>query len=205
MKSSRIFILSTHIPIYRCGARFQARMAHPRGRLELEEQPPLADPRFGHRRDDLPASRLRLRASRKKIGDETSATPPVPRADTSEADLKWILPGRLPQSVKCAETAPGDPFRQFADRARHEPGWRYYEIDASHWRHVHGAGGPCRVASKDRFRADVDLDPNRRELVETERLFLRAPEQGKIDPAGEGYDGQILGLAAFNNRFDYPW
>jgi len=84
--------------------------------------------------------------------------PPNPcPPDTSEADLKWILPRRLPQSVKCAETplrlrngelilprsfvyctrlAPGDPFRQFAERARHEPGWRYYEIDASHSPHV---------------------------------------------------------------------
>jgi hypothetical protein len=64
---------------------------------------------------------------------------------------------RLPESLKCAETplrlrsgelvlprsfvyctrvAPGDPFRLFAERARHEPGWRYYEIDASHSPHV---------------------------------------------------------------------
>jgi hypothetical protein len=27
---------------------------------------------------------------------------------------------------------PGDPFRQFGERAKREPGWRYYEIDASH-------------------------------------------------------------------------
>jgi hypothetical protein len=40
------------------------------------------------------------------------------------------------------------------------------------------------------------------ELAETERLFLRVPEQGKIDPPGEGYDGQIRRLAAFNNRLD---
>jgi thioesterase domain-containing protein len=36
----------------------------------------------------------------------------------------------------CTRVAPGDPFRQFAKRARHEPGWRYYEIDASHSPHV---------------------------------------------------------------------
>ena len=73
--------------------------------------------------------------------------------DTSEADLKWIAERRLPQSVKCFEmplrlrhgdltlprsyvyctrVAPGDFFRPFAKRAESEPGWRYYEIDASH-------------------------------------------------------------------------
>jgi pimeloyl-ACP methyl ester carboxylesterase len=92
-----------------------------------------------------------------KAGDGWRIPPNPCPPDTSEADLKWILPRRLPQSVKCAETplrlrngelvlprsfvyctrvAPGDPFRQFAERARHEPGWRYYEIDASHSPHV---------------------------------------------------------------------
>jgi hypothetical protein len=36
-------------------------------------------------------------------------------------------------------------------------------------------------------------------------MFLRAPEQGESDLSGEGHDGQIWRLAAFNNRFDYPW
>jgi hypothetical protein len=30
------------------------------------------------------------------------------------------------------------------------------------------------------------------------RLFLRAPEQGKIDPPGEGYDGQIRAVAGIS-------
>jgi hypothetical protein len=39
----------------------------------------------------------------------------------------------LPRSfVYCTRIMPGDPFRQFGERAKREPGWRYYEIDASH-------------------------------------------------------------------------
>jgi pimeloyl-ACP methyl ester carboxylesterase len=88
-----------------------------------------------------------------KAGDGWRLPPNPCPPDTSEEDLKWILPRRLPQSVKCAETPlrlqngelvlprsfvyctrimPGDPFRQFGERAKREPGWRYYEIDASH-------------------------------------------------------------------------
>lgn len=37
-----------------------------------------------------------------------------------------------------------------------------------------------------------------REPAQTERLFLRAPEQGKIDPSGEGHNGQVWRLAAFS-------
>src|SRR5205823_9405421 len=80
-------------------------------------------------------------------------TPP----DTSEADVKWIAERRLAQSFKCFEMplrlsgadialprsyiyckriGPGDPFRRFAERAKSEAGWRYYEIDASHSPHV---------------------------------------------------------------------
>jgi hypothetical protein len=35
-------------------------------------------------------------------------------------------------------------------------------------------------------------------------MFLRAPEQGKIDPSGEGHKAQVWRLAAFNNRLNYP-
>ena len=38
----------------------------------------------------------------------------------------------------------------------------------------------------------------------TERLFLRAPEQGKIDPAGETDHGEFGRLAAFDDRLDDP-
>ena len=76
---------------------------------------------------------------------------PIP-SDTSDADRKWIEERRGPQAIKsfetplhlrngetklprsyvyCKRAAPGDVFRQFADRARHE-GWGYFEMDASH-------------------------------------------------------------------------
>ena len=115
-------------------------------------------PRDGHALFDLlpPEQRQRMLEGM-KAGDGWRIPPNPCPPDTSEADLKWILPRRLPQSVKCAETplrlrngelvlprsfvyctrvAPGDLFRQFAERARHEPGWCYYEIDASHSPHV---------------------------------------------------------------------
>ncbi|HXD99103.1 MAG TPA: alpha/beta hydrolase [Candidatus Acidoferrum sp.] len=77
---------------------------------------------------------------------------PVP-PDTSEADLAWIMPRRVLQPLRtfeeplrltgtstgmprtyiyCTRSAPGDLFRQFADRARAEPGWQCLELDASH-------------------------------------------------------------------------
>jgi hypothetical protein len=42
-------------------------------------------------------------------------------------------------------------------------------------------------------------------LANAERLFLRAPQQGQIEPAGETYHGQIRRLAAFGDRLDDPW
>lgn len=80
-------------------------------------------------------------------------TPP----DTSDADTQWIAERRLPQSIKCFEmpvrlvngepTMPrayiycervtgSDNFRQFAERAKSESGWRYYSLDASHSPHI---------------------------------------------------------------------
>ena len=38
--------------------------------------------------------------------------------------------------VYAKKNAPGDVFRQFADRARSEAGWTYDEIDASHNPHI---------------------------------------------------------------------
>ena len=99
--------------------------------------------------------RLMLEAMKREDGWRVPPNPCPP--DTSEEDLKWIMARRLPQSVKCAETRlrltkgetilplsfvyctrvmPGDPFRPFAERAKHEPGWRYYELDASHSPHI---------------------------------------------------------------------
>jgi pimeloyl-ACP methyl ester carboxylesterase len=77
--------------------------------------------------------------------------------DTSDEDSKWLSERRMPQSIKCFDTplrltggeitvprsyiycqraTPADTFRPFANRAKSEPGWRYYEIDASHSPHV---------------------------------------------------------------------
>ena len=77
--------------------------------------------------------------------------------DTPDADLAWAVPRRRPQPIKtfeqplrliasetppprsyiyCQRNAPADVFRQFAERAQRERGWRYFEIDASHNPHI---------------------------------------------------------------------
>ncbi len=44
---------------------------------------------------------------------------------------------RLPRSyIYALRIAPADTFGQFSRRAQSEPGWRYFEIDASHSPHV---------------------------------------------------------------------
>lgn len=81
---------------------------------------------------------------------------PMP-PDTSEADVAWAGPRRMLQPIKtfeqplrltgavdrlprtyiyCTRPGPGDVFRQFADRARAESGWRCHELDASHNPHI---------------------------------------------------------------------
>jgi hypothetical protein len=43
----------------------------------------------------------------------------------------------LPRSyIYCTRITPADPFRPFAERAKKERGWRYFEIDASHSPHI---------------------------------------------------------------------
>jgi pimeloyl-ACP methyl ester carboxylesterase len=83
--------------------------------------------------------------------------PPNPMPpDTPEDDVAWASTRRMPQPIKTFETpirlashasptprtyiyckrhAPGDVFRQFAERAQRE-GWRYFEMDASHNPHI---------------------------------------------------------------------
>jgi pimeloyl-ACP methyl ester carboxylesterase len=115
-------------------------------------------PRDGQALIDLipPEGRVRMQES-VKAGDGWRVPPNPTPPDTSEADVKWIAERRLPQSYKCFEMplrlrnpettlprsyiyckriAPVDTFRQFAERAKSERGWRYYEIDASHSPHV---------------------------------------------------------------------
>ena len=76
-------------------------------------------------------------------------TPP----DTAAADLAWLTERRVDMPIKCFETklklhggeltlprsyiyatriTPADTFAPFARRAKSEPGWRYYDMDASH-------------------------------------------------------------------------
>ncbi len=38
--------------------------------------------------------------------------------------------------IYALKNGPGDVFRQFGERAKSEPGWKYYEIDASHNPHI---------------------------------------------------------------------
>ena len=83
--------------------------------------------------------------------------PPNPMPpDTAPEDVTWATPRRRSQPLKSFEqkisvsgkelpprhyiyakrSGPGDVFRQFAERAKTEPGWKYYEIDASHNPHI---------------------------------------------------------------------
>jgi len=112
-------------------------------------------PRDGQALLDLvsPEARAAMRKAASEQG-EGWRIPPNPVADdTAEADRAWILPRRvmqplatfeqalrvygvadhLPRSyVYCKRAGPGDVFRQFAERAQREPGWRLFELDASH-------------------------------------------------------------------------
>ena len=80
---------------------------------------------------------------------------PLP-SDTPEQDVAWAAERRVPQPLRtfemplsiaaeppmprsyiyCTRVPPGDPFRQFFNRARSEPGWRDFELDASHNPHI---------------------------------------------------------------------
>jgi pimeloyl-ACP methyl ester carboxylesterase len=99
--------------------------------------------------------RVEERARSEGEGYLVPANPPPP--DTPPEDLEWIAPRRKPQPIGtmstpvrlthgestmprhyiyCTKAGPGDSFRQFAMRARAEPGWRYYELESSHNPHI---------------------------------------------------------------------
>ena len=93
---------------------------------------------------------------------------PIP-PDTSETDVAWLTERRVPQPIKCFEmpiklrggeltlprsyiyatrVTPADTFRPFAERAKSEPGWRYYELDASHSPNVTAPEALMRLLEK---------------------------------------------------------
>ena len=88
-----------------------------------------------------------------KSGDGWRVPPNPTPPDTPQADLEWLTARRVNMPIKCFETtlklqngglslprsyiyctraAPIDTFGPFAKRAKSEPGWRSFEIDASH-------------------------------------------------------------------------
>jgi pimeloyl-ACP methyl ester carboxylesterase len=96
-------------------------------------------------------ARQRLQELAKAGGWQVPPNPTPP--DTSQADVAWLTERRVPQPIKCFEmplklrggeltlprsyiyairATPADTFRPFAERAKSEPGWRYYQLDASH-------------------------------------------------------------------------
>jgi pimeloyl-ACP methyl ester carboxylesterase len=112
-------------------------------------------PRDGQALFDLVSLEART-AMRAAAVDGWRLVPNPPPADTPKEDLDWITPRRVHQPIKtfeqpiklsgaverltrsyiyCRTPSPGDPFRQFAERARAE-GWQSLEIDSSHNPHV---------------------------------------------------------------------
>jgi len=106
--------------------------------------------------DLLPARTRETMAQLPPAGDGNIFVPPAPLPpDTAPEDVAWATPLRRPQPIAtmrqvlefdearlpprayiyCTRTAPGDPFRPSAERARRE-GWAYFELDASHNPHI---------------------------------------------------------------------
>jgi pimeloyl-ACP methyl ester carboxylesterase len=92
-----------------------------------------------------------------RAGDGWRVPPNPTPPDTPPADVEWLTERRVDMPIKCFEmklklrngeltlphsyiyamrAALADTFRPFAERAKRERGWRYYEIDASHSPHV---------------------------------------------------------------------
>ena len=88
-----------------------------------------------------------------RAGDGWRVPPNPTPPDTPPEDAAWLTARRVAMPIKCFETplrlhggaltlprsyvyatriTPADTFGRFAVRARSEPGWRYFEIDASH-------------------------------------------------------------------------
>ena len=116
-------------------------------------------PRDGQSLADLTgaAAHARVLAAAREHGDGWRVPPNPMPPDTSADDLAWATPLRMMQPLKtfeqklrltgaveqlsrsyiyCTRPGPGDVFRQFTNRARSEPGWSYFELDASHNPHI---------------------------------------------------------------------
>ncbi len=112
-------------------------------------------PRDGQSLFDLQTEEARagMREGARKAGEGWGIPPMELAPDMSEADVAWAEPRRVMQPILtfeepirltgrcetlprtyiyCTRPREGDLFRQFAQRARSEPGWTYREIDASH-------------------------------------------------------------------------
>jgi len=104
--------------------------------------------------EEASATMRRLAA---ETGDGWKIPPNPMPPDTPPADLAWAVPRRLPQPIRafadplalpagepstprsyiyCTRIGPFDVFGPFAQRAQRDPGWRYFEIDASHNPHI---------------------------------------------------------------------
>jgi pimeloyl-ACP methyl ester carboxylesterase len=92
-----------------------------------------------------------------RTGDGWRVPPNPPPPDTPQAELEWLMERRVDTPIRCFEMklklrggklilprsyiyatriTPADTFGPLARRAKDEPDWRYYEIDASHSPHV---------------------------------------------------------------------
>lgn len=112
-------------------------------------------PRHGQCLDDLlpPAAIAQRNAATADKGDSWLLPPNPTPPDTPPEDIAWITPRRrwqpastfsqrlslkngdadLPRAyVYCMRTGPGDVFKPFAESAKVDSAWRYFEIDASH-------------------------------------------------------------------------
>jgi pimeloyl-ACP methyl ester carboxylesterase len=97
-----------------------------------------------------------FREQAKAAGEAWRIPPMAMPADTSPADFAWSNPRRVPQPLRCFEqklhlrngpltlprsyiwcrrTGPHN-FQRFYNRAKAEPGWRCYELDATHNPHI---------------------------------------------------------------------
>lgn len=101
--------------------------------------------------------RVRWEEGAKSQGDGWRVPPSPMPPDTADEDIAWVMPRRHPQPLKtmtqplalsrgetalprsyiyCTRVGPGDMFGPFARKAKADPRWRYFEMDASHNPHI---------------------------------------------------------------------